>query len=244
MGRDIKKAFKASEGTLFLSVDYSQIELRVLAYLSQDANLLKAFQEGHDIHAETAAGIFKISIGEVTKEQRNYGKRINFSIIYGLTSYGLSKDLGVSLTQAKEYRESFFAHYPQLKTWMESVIEDTKKNGYTETFYGRRRLISGIYEHNKVLYEAAVRVAVNTPVQGTAAEIMKKGMIAVDAYLKKEKIAARLILQIHDELIIAIPEHANDIISSTIQSILEKVVEWNVPLQVKKSTGSTWFEVS
>lgn len=244
LGRDIKKAFKASAGTLFLSVDYSQIELRVLAYLSQDKNLLKAFQEGHDIHAETAAGIFKTSISEVSKEQRNYGKRINFSIIYGLTSYGLSKDLGVTLAQAKEYRESFFAHYPQLKIWMEGVIENTKKNGYTETLYGRRRLMPSIYEHNKVLYEAAVRIAVNTPVQGTAAEIMKKGMIAVDEYIKKEKIPARLILQIHDELIIAIPEQKSDILSSKIQSILENVVEWNVPLQVKKLVGSTWFEVS
>ena len=244
LGRDIKKAFKAPEGKLFLSVDYSQIELRVLAYLSQDKNLLKAFQEGHDIHAETAAGIFKIAINEVTKEQRNYGKRINFSIIYGLTSYGLSKDLGVSLAQAKEYRESFFAHYSQLKIWMETVIENTKKNGYTETLYGRRRLVPAIYEHNKVLYEAAVRIAINTPVQGTAAEIMKKGMIAVYEYIAREKIPADLILQIHDELIITLPDDINNTLSSEIKSILEKVVEWNVPLQVNSKLGKTWFEVS
>lgn len=244
LAKDIKKAFKAPQGKVFLSVDYSQIELRVLAYLCQDKNLIRAFQEGHDIHAETAAGIFKVPIQEVTKEQRNHGKRINFGIVYGLTSYGLSKDLEVSLGQAKEYRDQFFAHYPQLKIWMEEIIEKTKQNGYTETLYGRRRLIPSIYEHNKVLYEAAVRIAVNTPVQGTAAEIMKKGMIAVDDYIKKEKVLARLILQIHDELIILLSEDLSDESSVAIQKILENVVEWNIPLQVKKAVGKTWFEIS
>lgn len=243
-GAEIRKAFKAPDKHLFISIDYSQIELRVLAYLSQDPTLIEAFKNNKDIHAQTAAGIFKIPLSEVSREQRNFGKRINFGIVYGLTSYGLSKDLDIPLSQAKEYRENFFAHHPLLHQWMEKVIEETKEKGYVQTWYGRRRMVPGIYEQNKVLYEAACRIAINTCVQGAAAEIMKKGMIEVDRVFKKKGIRAKLVLQIHDELIISVHEDNKARAEEEAVKILESVVEWNIPLHVASSIGKTWFEVS
>ena len=166
-----------SEGNIFISADYSQIELRVLAYLSQDATLLQAFKENKDIHILTAAGLFEVAPEAVTHEQRQLGKRINFSILYGLTAHGLSKDLDISHSLARTYIEKFMAQYPGVVAWMNEVVEKTKEKGYVETFWGRRRYLPGIYERNKTMYDLARRVAINTVAQGTAAELMKWGMI-------------------------------------------------------------------
>ena len=185
LGSTVRMAFRPNDGRVFLSADYSQIELRVLAHLSQDENLLQAFKEGRDIHAQTAAGLFEIDHTKVTREQRTVGKRINFSILYGLTPYGLSKDLDISLKDAKQYIDAYFAHYPKVRVWMDSVVEQAQQDGFVKTLCGRKRPVPGIHERNKNMFELAKRIAINTVAQGTAAEIMKNGMIAVDKVLKE-----------------------------------------------------------
>jgi DNA polymerase I len=243
-GLAVRKVFKPTPGDMFISADYSQIELRVLAYLSQDANLLEAFRQGRDIHAETASRLFDVALGEVTHDQRQIGKRINFSILYGLTPYGLSKDLDISFSQAKEYIEKYFAQYPGVRQWMDGVVRQTVKLGYCITYWGRRRSIPAIYEKNRVLYDEAKRVAINTVAQGTAAEIVKQGMIQVAQKLKQSGIDAHIILQIHDELLVSVPQDKAEIVEKMVTDTLEHIVAWNVPLQVKTRRGFDWKEVS
>lgn len=243
-GLEIRSAFKPKEGHLFISADYSQIELRVLAQLANEKNLINAFNEGHDIHQETASRLFDIPLTEVTQNQRQLGKRINFSILYGLTPYGLSKDLGISFSDAKKYIEKYFAQYPSVSEWMESTVEFAKRKGYVETFWKRRRYIPNIYEKNKHLYEEARRVAINTVAQGTAADIMKLGMIALDKKLKEENLDAQILLQIHDELLISANKNYIESVSNCVTTALESVVHWKIPLLVTVRSGSTWKEVS
>lgn len=240
----IRSAFIPAEGSVFLSADYSQIELRILAFLSQDPVLKQAFLENRDIHAQTAAGLFNVPIEEVTSKQRGVGKRINFSILYGLTPFGLSKDLKISLGTAKEYIEQFFRQYPRVAEWMNEVVESTVEKGYTETYWGRRRKVPGIYEKNKTLYEAAKRIAINTVAQGTAAEVMKKGMIELHAKLKKISPESHILLQIHDELLIEVPEKEIGLATETTKETLENIVDWDVPLIVGSKAGKNWQEVS
>ncbi len=243
-GKEIRAAFVPKQGHLFVSADYSQIELRVLAYLSQDPALLRAFAQNRDIHAETAARLFDVSPEHVTPEQRNMGKRINFSVLYGMTPFGLSQDLGIPFGQAKDYIDKYFAGYPRVMEWMEQVIVDTKHKGYVTTLAGRRRYVPAIYEKNRSLYEEARRVAINTVAQGTAAEIMKKGMITLNTLFKEKNLGAQMILQIHDELIVSVPEQELHIAESMIIDTLEKVVDWNVPLVVNTRAGKNWKEIT
>ncbi len=243
-GIQIRKAFKPRQGHVFLSADYSQIELRVLAYYSQDPILVQAFLKDLDIHTQTAVSLFDISAEKVAHEHRQIGKRINFSILYGLTPYGLSKDLGISFAEAKHYIEKYFAQYPKVSSWMDDVLEETKEKGYVTTFWGRRRYIPGIYEKNRSLYEEACRVAINTKAQGTAAEIMKKGMIALAEKLKTNNLDAYIVLQIHDELIISVAENEADRVEELVRETLESVVNWNIPLKVSTRTGKDWMEIT
>jgi DNA polymerase-1 len=243
-GIEVRAAFKAGAGRLFISADYSQIELRVLAYLSHDTNLTNAFLQEHDIHRETSARLFDVALDAVTHEQRQLGKRINFSILYGLTPYGLSKDLGISFKDAKHYIERYFQQYPQVSAWMSSIVEYAKKHGYVETFWGRRRYIPTIYEKNRTLYEEACRIAINTVAQGTAAEIMKLGMIAVRKALAEQFPDSCIVLQIHDELIVSAPEKDAVAVEQLVKQVLESVVEWNVPLEVSTCRGTDWKEVT
>lgn len=243
-GKEIRAAFVPKQGHLFLSADYSQIELRVLAYLSQDPALLAAFADNRDIHTETAARLFDVNAEQVTSDQRNLGKRINFSVLYGMTPFGLSQDLAIPFGQAKEYIDKYFAQYPKVMQWMEQVIIDTKHNGYVTTLAGRRRYIPAIYEKNRSLYEEARRVAINTVAQGTAAEIMKKGMIKLAALFKEKHIGAQMILQIHDELIISVPQQELEIAQHMVKDTLEHVVDWNVPLVVNTRAGKNWKEIT
>jgi len=240
----VRSAFKAPDGHLFLSADYSQIELRVLAYLSQDPQLTDAFLHDKDIHAITASRLFDVSLDTVTHEQRQLGKRINFSILYGLTPYGLSKDLHIPFADAKLYIEKYREQYPGVHQWMESVIDETKQHGYVTTHWGRRRYLSGIYERNKHLYELACRTAINTKAQGTAAEIVKLGMIHVTRMLAASHPSAKLILQIHDELLISVPHDDAHAIQTAVQEALEQVTDWNVPLRVTTRIGHTWGDVT
>lgn len=238
----VRGAFVAREDHVFLSADYSQIELRVLAYLSQDEALLRAFAQTEDIHAVTAAKLYDVPLQEVTSEQRQMGKRINFSILYGLTPYGLSQDLGIPFAQAKIYIEKYFAQYPGVTKWMALVLEQTKEHGYVTTLFGRRRYLPGIYEKNKTLYDLACRMAINTRAQGTAAELMKKGMLQVHALLSNQK--AYMLLQIHDELLIEVHREHVDAVRALVKQTLEQVVDWNVPLVVDVRVGRTWQDVT
>jgi DNA polymerase-1 len=243
-GHSIRSAFKAPPGCQFISADYSQIELRILAHVSQDKHLCDEFLRDADIHAATAAHIFNIDPLSVTHEQRQLGKRINFSILYGLTPYGLSRELHISPKDAKTYIDAYFANYPQVGLWMEQVIEETKKCGYVTTLGGRRRYIPGIYENNRHLYELARRVAINTVAQGTAAEIVKKGMLELDRVLSAEYPEVRLVLQIHDELLISVPDEMIKAVASRVTAVLESVVQWEIPLKVTTRVGRDWGAVT
>lgn len=239
----IRSAFHAPRGYQLISADYSQVELRVLAYLSQDKRLLQAFTAGEDIHARTASGLFDIPLKDVTHEQRQVAKRINFSILYGLTPYGLSKDLDVPLNDAKNYIDKYMAQYPGVVVWMDKVIEETKENGFVTTLWGRRRPIPGIYEKNRTLYQLAHRVAINTKAQGTAADLMKLGMVKLADRLKKELPDAKILLQIHDELVVAAPSDQVKSAEAVIKDVLENVVKWDVPLIVSIGSGKSWQDV-
>ncbi len=243
-GADIRKAFIARKGRTFIAADYSQIELRVLAFLSKDSSLENAFLNNIDIHSQTAAHLFEKSTAEVSHEERQIGKRINFSILYGLTPFGLSKDLNIPFAEAKKYIEAYFAQYPQVASWMEKVIDFAKEQGCVETHWGRKRAIPGIYERNKGLYEEAKRIAVNTVVQGTAAEIMKIGMLNLQKALIKENIEADILLQIHDDLVVSVSEKHVNQAEVIIRQTLENVVSWSIPLQVTTRTGKNWQEAS
>lgn len=240
----IRSAFKAFPKNMFLSADYSQIELRVLAHLSKDDNLITAFKEKRDIHSQTAAGLFEVSIDKVTSEQRNVAKRINFSILYGLSPYGLSKDLEIPFKDAKKYIEKYFAQYPKVVSWMDSIINQATKDGYVQTVWGRRRYVPGIHERNRNLYEVAKRIAINTVVQGSAAELMKIGMINLDKILTEKNLQAKILLQIHDELILTSLESQIEETKSIVFNVLENVVSWDIPLLITLRTGKDWQEVT
>ncbi|MBI2775567.1 DNA polymerase I [Candidatus Dependentiae bacterium] len=240
----IRKAFKAPEGCVFLSADYSQIELRVLAEFSRDENLIESFLHNIDIHQQTASKIFGVARENVTHAQRQVGKRINFSILYGLTPYGLSKDLKIPLNDSKRYIDTYFAQYPRVSAWMEQVVEETKAKGYVTTYWGRRRYLPGIHEKNKNLFDLARRMAINTRVQGTAAELMKLGMIHIEKLLKEHRLSGKMVIQIHDELLLSVPENELEKTEKLVRETLEKVVLWKVPLEVSTRSGRDWFEVT
>jgi DNA polymerase-1 len=240
----IRSAFIAARGKQFVSADYSQIDLRVLAQLTKDKNLSAAFLEDTDIHKQTASQIFGIPIGKITHEQRQLGKRINFSIIYGLTPYGLSKDLGIKQKEAKEYIERYFEQYPKVLEWIEKVALEAKKSGFVETWFGRRRYVPGLKEKNRALYEASKRIAINSPVQGTSAEIMKLAMIRVYRRLKKEGYDSNLILQIHDEILLEVPNDEVKSVEKLIKEEMVSVVAWKIPLSVTIRTGKNWAKIT
>ncbi len=242
IGAQIRAAFQAEAGRVFVAADYSQIELRVLAQLSQDPVLVSSFQNNIDIHSLTASRLFDIDQTQISHEQRQIGKRINFSILYGLTPYGLSKDLKISLSAAKTYIDRFFEQYPGVRTWMEDIVTGAKECGYVTTVWGRRRYVPGIYERNQNLYDAAKRIAINTVAQGTAAELVKKGMLDLNVRLKL--LGAQILLQIHDELLISVPQEQLDPACEMITEALERVVAWSVPLQVTIRTGQNWQDVT
>lgn len=240
----VRSAFIAPPGHLFISADYSQIELRVLAYLAQDPVLVQAFAADIDIHAQTAAALFDVPVEQVISAQRQIGKRINFSVLYGLTPYGLSQDLHISLADAKRYIDAYFAQYAKVQPWMEMVVQEAQQKGYVTTIWGRRRYIQGINERNKSLFEAARRMAINTVAQGSAAEIMKIGMLKAHQVCAQHELKSNIVLQIHDELIISSPHEQAQITQKIIKQALESVTSWNVALKVTMRSGKTWQEVT
>ncbi|HTM06103.1 MAG TPA: DNA polymerase I [Patescibacteria group bacterium] len=245
LGLEIRAACQPKEDHLFISADYSQIELRVLAYLTQDPVLLDAFAQNKDIHTQTAAGIFSIPEIKITPEQRQIGKKINFSVLYGQEAYSLSKELQISHAQAKEYIENYFAQYPQVKKWMLTVVEKAKETGYVQSFWGRKRFIANINQKNHSLAKEAQRIAVNTVVQGTAADIVKIGMIRLYNQLKEKFPTTHMLLQIHDEILITTPAKMyNDVMKLAIACLETVAPDWNVSFKVSTRLGTNWKEVS
>lgn len=243
-GIEIRDAFKPDANSVFISADYSQIELRVLAHLSQDPRLIKAFLNNEDIHTQTAATLFDTPLADVTSAQRQVGKRINFSILYGLTPYGLSKELSIPFGTAKQYIEKYFALYTKMAAWMEAAVVEAQTYGYVTTYWGRRRYIPTIHEKNPTLAQEARRIAINTKVQGTAAEIMKLGMINLATAYTDKQHKAHMVLQIHDELLINVLKSESEPVAQLTRQVLESVVSWSIPLNVSIRLGDTWKKVT
>ncbi len=240
----VRSAFKAPEGRAFLSADYSQIELRVLAHVSNDAKLMESFLKKQDIHTLTAAGLFEIQSDQVKPDQRSLAKRINFSILYGLSAYSLSKDLEISYKNAEKYIERYFAQYPGVVAWMDKVIEEATQNGFVRTLWGRSRPVPGIREKNRNAYELAKRIAINTVIQGSQAELMKLGMLSLAQAIKEKNMGAKLVIQIHDELLLTTPIDELTALEGLVKDVLEHIVSWKVPLVVTTRTGTDWQQVT
>ncbi len=241
-GREIRKAFIPDEGCLFFSADYSQIELRIMAHLSGDENMIEAFLEGHDIHAATAAKIYKVSIDDVTKEMRRKAKTANFGIIYGISVFGLAERLEISRAEAKELIDGYFRTYPQIKAYMDSSIESARRNGYVETIFGRKRYLPDINSGNSIVRGYAERNAINAPIQGSAADIIKMAMINVFRQMESNNLKAKMILQVHDELNFSVPPEEKDIIREIVIREMESAYTMKVPLKADYGWGNNWLE--
>lgn len=242
LGKEIRKAFIPEENSLFLSADYSQIELRVMAHLSNDENMIDAFKSGLDIHAATAAKIYKIPLEKVTSEMRRHAKTANFGIIYGISAFGLAERLGISRTEAKNLIDEYFLTYPQVKTYIENAIKKAKENGYVETLLGRKRFLPDINSQNSVVRGFAERNAVNAPIQGSAADIIKIAMVNIQRKLEQENLLAKMILQVHDELNFTVPVNELETVRKLVVYEMEHAFPLNVPLIVDCGVGNNWLE--
>lgn len=242
LGREMRKFFKAQEGWVFVDADYSQIELRVLAHISGDKNMIQAFKDNQDIHTITASQVFGKPLEMVTSIMRSRAKAVNFGIVYGIGAYSLAKDIGVSNKEAKQYIESYLAHYSGVDEYMKNTVEKAKKDGYVETMYGRRRYLPELSAGNHMTRAFGERVARNMPIQGTAADIIKIAMVKVFNRLKEEGLKSRLILQIHDELIVEAPQDEAMRVAMILQEEMENAVKLNVPLVADAAIGKTWYE--
>ena len=241
-GKEIRKAFIASEGYLFMSADYSQVELRLMAHLSQDENMLAAFNADHDIHAATAANIYKVPIEEVTSDMRRKAKTANFGIIYGISTFGLSERLGVSRAEAKELIDGYFMSFPGVKDYIDTTIENARRDGYVETLLHRRRYLPDINSKNANVRGYAERNAVNAPIQGTAADIIKIAMVRIADRLKREGLKTEMLLQVHDELNFNVPMEEVERVKVLVREAMEGAMELSVPLRVDIGVGKNWLE--
>ena len=239
-GRRIREAFIAPPGCVIMSADYSQIELRIMAHISQDESLLKAFAAGEDIHRATAAEIFGGMPAEVSSEQRRYAKVINFGLIYGMSAFGLARQLGLERSAAQQYMERYFARYPGVDAYMKDTREKARNQGYVETVFGRRLWLPEIRSSNAARRQGAERAAINAPMQGTAADLIKMAMIAVDQWLTIEKLATKLIMQVHDELVLEVPQQERDLVKQRLPELMNGVAKLAVPLLVELGEGPNW----
>ena len=242
LGRLIRKVFVPKPGCVFVDADYSQIELRVLAHLSRDERLIQAYRDAEDIHRITASQVFHIPFDEVTPLQRRNAKAVNFGIVYGISSFGLSQDLSISRKEASEYIEKYFETYPGIKSFLDGLVENAKKNGYVTTLYGRRRPMPELKSSNFMQRSFGERVAMNAPIQGTAADIIKIAMIHVSERLKKEQLKSRLILQVHDELLIEAEESELEQVKTILREEMQGAAELSVRLEIDMHTGKNWYE--
>ena len=241
-GQQIRGAFVAEEGKKIISADYSQIELRLIAELSGEDNMIKAFQNGEDIHASTASKLFKIPLDQVDKTQRSQAKTVNFGIIYGQGAFALAEQTGLSRTEAKQMIDSYYENYPKLKSFMTEQVEKARKNGFVETILGRKRHLKDINSNNFVVRGHAERNAVNAPIQGSAADIIKVAMIDIDRALSEGGFKTKMLLQVHDELLFEVPEEEIEPIKALIKEKMESAVKTKVPLIVEVGVGNNWLE--
>ena len=241
-GSRMRDFFEAEEGNLLVDADYSQIELRVLAALANDSAMIEAFREGVDIHTRTAAQVFDLPEAFVTPQMRSRAKAVNFGIVYGIGAFSLSRDIGVSMQEADTYIKNYKKTYSGIATYLERAIEDAKEKGYAETLFGRRRPLPELKASNRVQRAFGERVAMNAPIQGTAADIIKIAMVRVYRRLKTEVPAARLILQVHDELIVETPQGSAEQVRELVRQEMESAVSLSVPLLVDAKVGKTWGE--
>ena len=241
-GKEIRKAFIPEEGCLFFSADYSQIELRVMAHLSGDENMIKAFQDGYDIHAATAANIYKKGVDEVSRDERTKAKRANFGIIYGITVFGLSERLDISRDEAKQLIDGYFEAFPQVREYMETAKQKAREKGYAETFFHRRRYLPDINSRNATIRNFAERNAINAPIQGSAADIIKVAMIRIHNRFKAEGIKSKMILQVHDELNFSVLPEEKERVQAIVLQEMESAYTLRVPLVADCGWGSNWLE--
>lgn len=243
-GRMVRTGFAAKEGFVILAADYSQIELRILAHMADETNMQKAFAEGSDIHAVTAAQMHGLEVSEVTPELRRSAKAINFGLIYGMSTFGLAKQLHIENQVAKNYIASYFSQYPKVQGYMNSIKESAHQNGYVTTFSGRKIYVKDINSPQAMVRQAAERAAINAPIQGSAAEVIKLAMIAVDAWIQRETEAGTIamIMQVHDELVFEVRADLAATYAKAIEDIMEHAVELKVKLEVGVGIGSNWGE--
>ena len=242
LGAQIRKMFVASPGKVLVDADYSQIELRLLAHIANDETMIAAFRSGEDIHAVTASQVFGVPLAEVTPLQRSHAKAVNFGIVYGISAFSLAQDIGVFQSEAKAYMDSYFAKYHGVREYMTRVVEQAKADGYVTTLFGRRRDLPELKSSNFNLRSFGERVALNMPIQGTAADIIKAAMVRVDARMRAEHLQARLLLQVHDELIVECPAEEAETVKAILVDEMEHVVDYRVPLLVDAKIGASWAE--
>ena len=242
LGRQLRKVFTPRKDWVFLDADYSQIELRVLAHLSGDPELIEAYREDKDIHRSTASKVFHVPFDEVTDLQRRNAKAVNFGIVYGISSFGLGQDLNVSRKEAEQFIEQYFETYPAIKTYLDGLVEDAKKQGFARTMFGRRRPVPELSSGNFMQRSFGERVAMNSPIQGTAADIIKIAMIRVSQRLLEEGLQARVVLQVHDELLVEAPVEEAKMVKEILETEMSGAAELLVPLEVEVEEGSNWYE--
>jgi DNA polymerase I - 3''-5'' exonuclease and polymerase domains len=241
-GRRIREAFIPEKGNVLISADYSQIELRIMAHLSQDKNLTHAFNNDIDVHSSTAAEVFGVSIDNVTQDQRRSAKAINFGLMYGMSAFGLTRQLGISRGEAQEYLDTYFARYTGVRDYMDNIKTQAKEDKYVETIMGRRLYLNEINAANGLRRQAAERAAINAPLQGSAADIIKKAMLDIDELILNEMPEVRMIMQVHDELVFECPKDNADKTMDKMKDTMEQTVELNIPLIAEAAIGSNWNE--
>ncbi len=242
LGRAIRRVFVPEKGNIFIDADYSQIELRILAHMSGDQRLIEAYHSGEDIHRITASQFFHIPLEEVTAQQRRNAKAVNFGIVYGISAFGLGEDLSISRREAAEYIQRYFETYPGVKVFLDSLVEQGKEKGYVETLYGRRRPIPELASKNFAQRSFGERIAMNSPIQGTAADLMKLAMVRVEKALRRDNLQAKILLQVHDELLLEAPEEEKERVEEILQREMRGVADLRVPLEIALSSGYSWFE--
>ena len=242
LGKQLRKVFKPAEGCLYIDADYSQIELRVLASISNDEHMVQAFKHGEDIHKQAASKVFNIPIEEVTKEQRSSAKAVNFGIVYGISDFGLGEQLNISRKKAKQYIDQYLEQYSGIKQFMSDIVEKAKEQGYVETLFKRRRYISELKSNNYMVRQFGQRAAMNTPIQGTAADIMKIAMLHVLKELKEKKMKAKIVLQVHDEMLIEAPLDEVEEVKTILKNNMENACKLNVPLIAEVSEATNWYD--